>query len=462
MADAEQSRASTSCSSRTRARATSTRSCSSASASPRTAASGARSPRRGSSSARASRRAPAAPSASPPSPTAATVAASARPAGSTPTWPGWRRPGRRPWTSSSGRRRRGAGRCTRWFRTRSCRGRSAWRGVPCAAFFTQACAVDVAYAHAWTGRMALPPAAGEEKTVELPGLPAGLRPGDLPSFLANPSDYPGYLSLVLYQFKGLDTGDHVLVNSFHDLQPQESKFMALTWRAKTVGPTVPSAYLDNCLPDDTAYGFHLYTPLTTTTRAWLDAMPACSVVYVAFGSVATPSPVQMAEVAEGLYNCGKPFLWVVRASETSKIPENFADRVKERGLIVTWSPQLEVLAHPAFGCFLTHCGWNSAMEGLSAGVPMVAMSQWSDQPMNAKYIEDVWRVGVRVRQDKEGVVRKEEIERCIHEVMEGERSTEYQQNAAIWKEKAKRAVSEGGSSDTNIAEFLGKVGLKIK
>jgi pathogen-inducible salicylic acid glucosyltransferase len=231
------------------------------------------------------------------------------------------------------------------------------------------------------------------------------------------------------------------------------------WRARTVGPTVPSAFLDNRLPEDTSYGFHLYTPLTTTTKAWLDGRPARSVVYASFGSIAEPSALQVAEVAEGLYNCGKPFLWVVRASETPKIPENFVDTAKEKGLIVTWSPQLEVLAHPAIGCFVTHCGWNSTTEGLSAGVPMVAVPQWSDQTTNAKYVEDLWRVGVRVRSDEEGVVRKEEIERCVTEVMEGERSMEYRHNATRWKEKAKKAVSEGGSSDKNIVEFLCKVGL---
>lgn len=237
--------------------------------------------------------------------------------------------------------------------------------------------------------------------------------------------------------------------------------MASAWGAKTVGPTVPSAYLDNAMPDDTSYGFHLYTPQTATTRAWLDSRPPRSVVYASFGSVAAPTPLQMAEVAEGLYSSGKPFLWIVRASETSKIPENFADRAKERGLVVTWSPQLEVLAHPAVGCFMTHAGWNSTTEGLSAGVPMVAVPQWSDQPVNAKYIEDVWGVGVRVRPDKDGVVRKEEVERCLREVMDGDRSMEYQQNAAEWKEKARKAMSEGGSSHNNILEFLGKLGLKV-
>ncbi|KAF8780798.1 hypothetical protein HU200_000741 [Digitaria exilis] len=302
-------------------------------------------------------------------------------------------------------------------------------GVASAAFFTQPCAVDVAYGHAWAGLLETP-VVGEMTPIELPGLPAGLRLGDLPTFLTDQGDDRAYLDLLVNQFSGLDTADHVLVNSFYELQPQESEYMASTWRAKTVGPTVPSAYLDNRLPDDTSYGFHLYTPLTAVTRAWLDAKPACSVVYVSFGSLAKPCLVQMAEMAEGLYNSGKDFLW------------------------------LEVLAHPAIGCFMTHCGWNSTMEGMGAGVPMVAMPQWSDQTMNAKYIEDVWRVGVRVCPDENGMVRREEVQRCVREVMEGDKSVEYRRNATDWKEKAKSAMSEGGSSDNNIIQFLRKLGLK--
>jgi UDP:flavonoid glycosyltransferase YjiC (YdhE family) len=236
---------------------------------------------------------------------------------------------------------------------------------------------------------------------------------------------------------------------------QEAGYLASTLGAKTIGPTVPSAYLDNRLPDDVSYGFHLYTPMNAVTKAWLDAHPPRSVVYASFGSIVAPGPDQIAEVAEGLCSAGSPFLWVVRATETAKLPEDFAARAAKRGdLIVPWCPQLEVLAHVAVGCFVTHCGWNSTVEALSAGVPMVAVPQFSDQPTNAKYIEDVWRVGVRARPDGEGVVRKEEVERCVKEVMGGEGT--YRMKAAEWRKKAKAAVSEDGSSDKNIGEFISR------
>uniref|UniRef100_A0ACD5VHX8 Uncharacterized protein n=1 Tax=Avena sativa TaxID=4498 RepID=A0ACD5VHX8_AVESA len=237
--------------------------------------------------------------------------------------------------------------------------------------------------------------------------------------------------------------------------------MASTWGAVTVGPTVPSAYLDNRVPDDASYGLELHVPMAAACRAWLDGRPNRSVVYVSFGSLVTLTTAQMAQLTEGLCGGAMPcFLWVVRASETATLPEGFAERARAqgRGLVVEWSPQLEVLAHPAIGCFLTHCGWNSTTEALGAGVPMVAMPQWSDQTMNAKYIEDVWRVGVRVRANEEDeLITKEELQRCLREVMEDD-DGEYAHNAASWSRKAKCAMSQGGSSDRNIMEFLAKFG----
>ncbi|RLN43512.1 UDP-glycosyltransferase 74E2-like [Panicum miliaceum] len=245
-------------------------------------------------------------------------------------------------------------------------------GVSCAAFFTHACAVIVAYAHAWAGQLTLPVG---DAPPELPGLPVTLGTADFPKDLSDPDSHLVYRDLMLQQSQELEVADHVLINSFHELQVEEAEYMALTWGAMTVGPTVPSAYLDNCLADDISYGFHLHTPMAAERKAWLDERHVRSVVYVSFGSLVTLGSDQMAEVAEGLYNSGKAFLWVVRASETSKVPIGFTDKVKARGLIVTWSPQLDVLAHQAIGCFVTHCGWNSTVEGVAAGVPMVAMPQ---------------------------------------------------------------------------------------
>lgn len=333
-------------------------------------------------------------------------------------------------------------------------------GAAAVAFFTQPCAINVVYGHVWCNRVGVPVEAGT--TVSLPGLPA-LEPEGLPWFLkVGPGPYPAYFEMVMNQFKGLEQADDVLVNSFYELEPEEAAYMASAWRAKTIGPTVPASYLgDERLPSDTKYGFHLFELTTAPCMAWLDVQPPRSVVFASFGSLSNLDPAEMREVAHGLLDAGRPFLWVVRSSESHKLPAGYEEACKLRGLVVSWGPQLEVLAHPAVGCFLTHCGWNSTAEALVTGVPMVAVPQWTDQPMNAKYMEAVWRVGVRVRPAAaDGFARREEVVRGIQEVMDGEKSAEYRRNAAGWMEKSKAASREGGSSDRNIAEFVAKYASK--
>jgi len=112
---------------------------------------------------------------------------------------------------------------------------------------------------------------------------------------------------------------------------------------------------------------------------------------------------------------------------------------------------LKVLAHEAVGCFVTHCGWNSTLETLCLGVPTVAVPCWSDQNTNAKYVADVWKIGIRASTDENNVVDGESLKHCVEEIME--RNNEMKNNAIRWKTLAVRAVSEGGSSYENIIQF---------
>ncbi|CAI0628116.1 unnamed protein product [Linum tenue] len=127
-------------------------------------------------------------------------------------------------------------------------------------------------------------------------------------------------------------------------------------------------------------------------------------------------------------------------------------------MIVEWCSQVDVLAHPAVGCFLTHCGWNSTLESMCLGVPMVGFPQFSDQQTNAKLVEDVWRTGVRVVVSENGVVEGEEIRRCLELVMgEGEVGEEVRRNAKKWKELARSAAGEGGTSHVNLKAFVDEI-----
>ncbi|TVU07284.1 hypothetical protein EJB05_47333, partial [Eragrostis curvula] len=342
-------------------------------------------------------------------------------------------------------------------------------GVAAAAFLTQMCAVDLVYGEAWAGRVALPLTDGGGALLRLSGrLAVELGPDDVPPFVAAPEWYPAFTESALSQFDGLEDADDVLVNSFRELEPkghlsminlflneQEADYVESTWRAKTIGPTLPSFYLDdNRLPSNRTYGFNLFSSSTASPcMEWLDKQAPCSVVLASYGTVANLDSTQLEELGNGLCNSGKPFIWVLRSSEAQKLSAELGAMCKNRGLIVPFCPQLEVLAHKSTGCFLTHCGWNSTIEAIVTGVPMVAMPQWADQPTTAKYVESAWGIGLRMQK---GLVTSEEVERCIREVVEGERKEEYKRNAAMWMQKAKEAMQEGGSSDKNIAEFAAK------
>uniref|UniRef100_A0ACD5Z2M5 Uncharacterized protein n=1 Tax=Avena sativa TaxID=4498 RepID=A0ACD5Z2M5_AVESA len=329
-------------------------------------------------------------------------------------------------------------------------------GLPTAAFMSQSCAVDLLYGEAWAGHAPLPMSDGA--ALRRRGVVSvDLGPEDLSPFLVLPELYPKYLDVSIRQFEDLGEVDDVLVNSFRDLEPQEAAYMASRWRAKTVGPTLPSFFLDDDrLPSNRAYGVNFFSSDDVPCMAWLDQQPLCSVVLASYGTVYSMDAAELDELGNGLCDSGKPFLWVVRPSEAQKISQELHDRCKEKGIIVPWCPQLEVLAHKAIGCFLTHCGWNSTTEAIAAGVPMVAMPRSADQPTNAKYVESAWEIGVRMRANKKGLVIRAEVEGCIRKVMDGERKDEYRTNAEKLMKMAKEAMQEGGSSNRNITEFVAK------
>lgn len=229
----------------------------------------------------------------------------------------------------------------------------------------------------------------------------------------------------------------------------------------TIGPTIPSFYIDNHNENDKKYELNLFSikpEEASSTTKWLETKPKGSVVYMSFGSLANMSIIQMVELAVGLVESNYFFIWVVRESEEWKIPKGF---VAEKGLILKWCSQIEVLSNEAVGCFFTHCGWNSTLETLCLGVPMVTMPQWTDQPTIAKYVEDVWKVGVRVKVGEDGIVGKEEIKACIGTVMEGDRAIEFKENALRWKQVVLQALGEGGSSMKNIDQFISSLREKI-
>ncbi|RVW74727.1 UDP-glycosyltransferase 74D1 [Vitis vinifera] len=152
---------------------------------------------------------------------------------------------------------------------------------------------------------------------------------------------------------------------------------------KTIGPTVPSMYLEQRLEDDKDYGLSLFQQNLGITGRRADG-----------------------GTSMGLRRSNNHFMLLVRELEKKKLPDNFTEETSEKGLVGSWCCQLEVLAHKSVGRFMTHCGWNSTLEAMSLGVPMIAMPRFSDQTTNAKFVEDVWQVGVRVKAMKNGLLRE--------------------------------------------------------
>nr|UHH90494.1 UDP-glycosyltransferase [Nicotiana benthamiana] len=341
--------------------------------------------------------------------------------------------------------------------------------IPCALLWIQPATVLDIYYYYFNGYEDAIKGSNNDPNwcIQLPNLPL-LKSQDLPSFLLSSSN-EGKYSFALPTFKEqLDTLDiednpKVLVNTFDALEQEELKAIE-KYNLIGIGPLIPSTFLDGKDPLDSSFAGDLFQKSNDSIE-WLNSKANSSVVYISFGSLLNLSKNQKEEIAKGLIEIKRPFLWVIRDQENGKGDEKEEEKLscmmelEKQGKIVPWCSQLEVLTHPSLGCFVSHCGWNSTLESLSTGVPVVAFPHWTDQGTNAKLIEDVWKIGVRLKKNEDGVVESEEIKRCIEMVMNGgEKGEEMRRNAQKWKELAREAVKEGGSSYMNLKAFVQEVG----
>jgi hypothetical protein len=182
-----------------------------------------------------------------------------------------------------------------------------------------------------------------------------------------------------------------------------------------------------------------------------------------FGSLGTFSAAQLGEVARGLQKSGHRFLWVVRNPPEQKdepdleasLPEGFLEETADRGFVVkNWAPQAEVLQHGAVGAFVTHCGWNSVLEGIVAGVPMICWPLYAEQRMNKVHVVEEMKVGVAVEGYEEGIVKAGEVEAKVRVVMASDKGNKLRKRLPAAKKMAADALKEGGSSVVAFEEFL--------
>ncbi|KAL4184290.1 hypothetical protein AMTRI_Chr10g310 [Amborella trichopoda] len=188
-----------------------------------------------------------------------------------------------------------------------------------------------------------------------------------------------------------------------------------------------------------------------TCLEWLNKQPECSVIYVSFGSLTLFGKDQLHELALALENLGRPFLWPDLIDKAgAAYPEGFLDRVGAHGKVVGWCPQRTVLAHPSIACFVTHCGWNSTIEGISNGVPFICWPYFADQFLNQTYIVDIWKVGVGLKANEDGVFSKDEIKNKVEGLMGDEGMRD---RVLKLKEEAIRSVTEESSME-NLNGFM--------
>lgn len=208
---------------------------------------------------------------------------------------------------------------------------------------------------------------------------------------------------------------------------------------------------------------------------WLDEQPCNSVLYISFGSGGTLSHEQLIELAMGLEMSDQRFLWVIRCPndrianatyfnvQTSSnpfdfLPQGFLERTKGQGLIIpNWAAQAQILSHGSIGGFLTHCGWNSILESVVHGIPLIAWLLYAEQRMNAIILNEDLKVALRPKTSENGVVGREKIAEVVRGLMEGEEGKGVRSKMRDLKDEAAKVLGENGSSTKALGELASKM-----
>ncbi|KAL4615386.1 hypothetical protein ACB092_07G121000 [Castanea dentata] len=239
----------------------------------------------------------------------------------------------------------------------------------------------------------------------------------------------------------------VVVNSFYELEPvyEDHYRKVLGRKAWHIGPVS----LCNKDAEDKAQRGEKASIDEHEYLKWLGTKKPNSVVYICFGSTAKLSDSQLMEIAMCLEDSGQQFIWVARKGKNENEEEGFEKRVEDEGLIIRgWAPQVLILDHEAVGGFVTHCGWNSTLEGVTTGLPMVTWPMAAEQFYNEKLATDVLKIGVGVDD-----IKMEAIEEAVRLSMAGDEAEEISRAKALGK-MAKRVVEEGGSSYSDLNALI--------
>ncbi|KAJ3699290.1 hypothetical protein LUZ61_002995 [Rhynchospora tenuis] len=285
----------------------------------------------------------------------------------------------------------------------------------------------------------------------IPGFPQLLlTKSDLEPPFDDPDPKGPHWDFVVEQASASITSRGIITNSFYELESPYFDYMdnRLGVKSYQVGPLC-LARLDSDKKNQSP------SPLLQ----WLDSRLSANrpVLYVSFGTQVKISLIQMKELATGLERSGFDFIWIIRGKECNW-DDGFEERVGDRcRLVKEWVDQVEILAHKAVCGFMTHCGWNSVMESMCAGVPVLAWPMMAEQRLNAKFVVEELRMGSRIRASdgtKNGLVKAEDIERLTRELLVGEKGMTVKKKAEELAVAARKSMSEGGSSYVALEEMI--------
>ncbi|VFQ78947.1 unnamed protein product [Cuscuta campestris] len=288
-----------------------------------------------------------------------------------------------------------------------------------------------------------------EDTIDyIPGVKA-IKPKDLMSYLQSRDTCTVMHRIIYKAFEDVKKADIIICNTVQELEPHTLSALNAYQPIYGIGPIFPS-------------GFNK-SPITTSLLSesdcsqWLNAKPDGSVLYVSFGSYAHTSKTDIVEIAHGLMLSGMNFLWVLRpdivsSEEPNFLPSGFERNIGNRGLVVPWCRQTEVISHPAIRGFLSHCGWNSILESIWCGIPLICYPLVTDQFTNRKLVVDEWKIGIDLC-DAPPPIGRLGIAAKI-DVFMREKSAELKRSVLQLKGALENALASEGSSSTNFNLFV--------
>ncbi|XP_030547424.1 7-deoxyloganetin glucosyltransferase-like [Rhodamnia argentea] len=291
----------------------------------------------------------------------------------------------------------------------------------------------------------------------IPGM-KNIKLWDLPTFLrtTNPDDI--LFNSTMDAAERANTASAMIFHTFDALESDVLNALSSMYsRVFAIGPL--SLLLNKLVEEESplkSFDCNLWREDTECLR-WLGTKEPNSVLYVNFGSIAVLTREELIEFAMGLANSKHPFLWIIRpdlvSGDSAVLPQEFIEETEGRSMLAGWCPQAAVLNHLSIGGFLTHCGWNSIIESVSAGVPMICWPSFGDQRTNCTYACTKWEIGLELS----GVVRREELERLVRELMDGDKGKQMKERIKDWKKLAEEATDPNGSSSMNFDKLLNEL-----